>query len=245
MSWLFQPLLPAVAQQQAASGSAYTLTADAGSFALTGQDAGLHVSRLLATDAASFALAGQNVSLRRVFTLTADAGGFVLSGQDAGLRASRLLATGDGSFVFSGQAVTIITAQPVPIRLAVQKAVYEAAQTALAALAVPVYDHPPHSQAAPFVVFDLHQTVPLDGADLYGYTHQFYLSVWSSYRGAREVETILAALRSGLHNQTVTLETGTCALCQVSDQRSQRDADGITYQGAMTVSLVTVLPEVA
>lgn len=124
-------------------------------------------------------------------------------------------------------------------RLAVQKAVYEAAQIALASLGVSVYDHVPQGEAYPFVVFDQHQTLPMDGAKIHGLKHLFYLSVFSDYRGATEVERILALLWRGFHDQSLIMEDGEFVLCQVTDQRSEREPDGVTYQGSMTLSIIS------
>lgn len=81
----------------------YTLTADAGAFALTGQNATLAYGRVLAADAGSFALSGQAANFVRGFGLIADAGTFALTGQNAGFIYNRILAAGAGAFVLTGQ----------------------------------------------------------------------------------------------------------------------------------------------
>lgn len=79
-----------VADGYAATGATYTLTAESGSFALTGQDAGLAFNRVLVADTNSFALTGQDVTLTYTgngytYTLSAESGSFALAGQDATL----------------------------------------------------------------------------------------------------------------------------------------------------------------
>lgn len=95
-------LLPA-----AATGPTYTLTADVGTFSLTGQPAALQAARQLVADAGSFTLSGQSAGLQASRKLVADAGAFSLSGQDAGLSAARVLTADAGVFSLSGQDATL------------------------------------------------------------------------------------------------------------------------------------------
>ena len=97
----------------AAGGDTYTLTADSGSFALTGQDTALNFNRTLAADSGSFALTGQAAALLQNRVLAADSGPFALAGQDATLTytptstATYTLAAASGSFAVSGQDVVL------------------------------------------------------------------------------------------------------------------------------------------
>lgn len=61
------------------------LLADAGAYALTGQDAGLFASRRMSSDVGVYALTGQNAGLLRGRRMPSDAGAYVLTGQDARL----------------------------------------------------------------------------------------------------------------------------------------------------------------
>ena len=107
-----------------------TLTADAGSFALTGIAAGTTASRLLTASAGSFAhtgnpaafIRGQNLPASgEAFTLTgsatgfgltrlliASAGSFTHTGIAAGTPASRLLTAADRSFTLTGNSAALI-----------------------------------------------------------------------------------------------------------------------------------------
>lgn len=98
---------PISALAPASSGTAYTLTADAGSFALTGQDAEFLIGRILTADAGSFSLTGQDANLNIGRVLTADAGEFLLTGQDATLSVGRVLTADAGAFVLDGQDATL------------------------------------------------------------------------------------------------------------------------------------------
>jgi hypothetical protein len=94
-----------------APAGSYTITADAGSFALSGQAAALRAARLLSAAAGSFTLTGGAASLEYGRVLAAGAGSFALAGQDAGLRAVRTLAGGAGTFTLSGQAAGLVVAR--------------------------------------------------------------------------------------------------------------------------------------
>ena len=70
--------------------AAYTLTAEAGSFALTGQDAGLLVGYALDAGAGAFTLTGQDAGLSHDYILSAEAGAFIFTGIDADLTRTRI-----------------------------------------------------------------------------------------------------------------------------------------------------------
>jgi hypothetical protein len=124
--------------------------------------------------------------------------------------------------------------------LAVQKAILNAATVAVEPLGASVFDHVPHSKAYPFVSMDQHQTLENDASAIHGFTHNFYMSVWSDYRGQKQVWELMDAIRTVLHERRLSLETGGgLVLCRVTEQRTDRDADGLTYMGAMTVRAVS------
>ena len=133
---IFAPINRSIPSPVAAGGDTYTLIADSGSFALTGQAATLAFNRSLTADSGSFALSGQHADLafNRVlvadsgsftltgqdvtltytpvsgatYTLVADSGSFSLSGQDASLLFNRTLSADNGSFSLTGQNVTLV-----------------------------------------------------------------------------------------------------------------------------------------
>lgn len=85
------------------SAVAYTLTADSGTFTLTGTAASLEVGRVLSAASGSFALTGTAASLEVGREVNADSGTFTLAGQDASLEVGRRLVAESGTFTFSGQ----------------------------------------------------------------------------------------------------------------------------------------------
>lgn len=93
---------------ESTGGGSYTLTANSGSFALTGQSASLLANRRLSSLNGSFSLTGLGAALKLGRSLSAGSGAYNLSGQETGLRVSRLLTSGSGSFTLTGQNASLI-----------------------------------------------------------------------------------------------------------------------------------------
>jgi hypothetical protein len=94
----------------------YVLPISAGSFTLTGSDAARDLSMALA--AGSFTLTGQDVTLTPSGTdpvLTADAGSFTLTGGTVGLAQGYVLPLDAGSFTLSGTAVGLRAARTLSL----------------------------------------------------------------------------------------------------------------------------------
>lgn len=87
--------------------TAYTLTADAGSYTKTGQAAALKAARKIVASPSSYSLTGQAVALRPIRKMAAGAGSLTLSGQLAQLLAARRIVAAPGSYVLTGQPVTL------------------------------------------------------------------------------------------------------------------------------------------
>lgn len=86
----------------ASGGGAFTLTADVGSFALTGHAAALTVQRRLTAAVGTFALTGHAAGLTAQRRLVAAPGTFTLTGHAAALAAQRRLAAAVGTFTLTG-----------------------------------------------------------------------------------------------------------------------------------------------
>ena len=100
---LIRPRLPVFySLPDAAPAATYTLAADAGSYAVTGQSSNLLHHRKLTADAGSYTLTGQPVSLLHNRRLIADPGSYSLTGQNAGLLYNRALLAESGSYNLSG-----------------------------------------------------------------------------------------------------------------------------------------------
>lgn len=90
---------------EAAGGTSYTLTADQGTYVLTGSDA--RIDRELNGDQGSFTITGQAANLSRGYRCVADQGSYVLVGQNANLQYSgagpKIITADQGSVAITGQ----------------------------------------------------------------------------------------------------------------------------------------------
>ena len=66
-----------------------------------------------------------------------------------------------------------------------------------------------------------------------------YLSVWSDAIGQAEVKRILSEVMAALDERRLPLEVGRAVSVRVEQADAQRDADGVTYQGSITVRVIT------
>ncbi len=88
-------------------GTDYTLTADAGSYALTGVAAALRRGYTLVGAAGSYAITGGDATLRRGYRITADAGSYAITGGDAVLRRGYSMSLDPGSYSITGSDATL------------------------------------------------------------------------------------------------------------------------------------------
>ena len=87
---------------------AASLTADAGSYALTGTAATLSKGFKVTADAGAFALTGTAATLRRTHILSAAAGSYALTGTAAGLAKGLRLVADAGSYALTGTAANLL-----------------------------------------------------------------------------------------------------------------------------------------
>lgn len=85
-----------------AGGSAYTLTASAGSFTLTGNASTLKKALKITASVGTFTLTGVSANLERGYTLIASAGTFTLTGIATAFKKALKLATSVGEFALTG-----------------------------------------------------------------------------------------------------------------------------------------------
>lgn len=90
-----------------ASSTAYTITAEAGSYALTGVAAAIVKGYNLSAEAGSYTLTGYDASLIKGYVLTADAGSYSVTGFDANIVKGYALNAESGSYLLSGSDATI------------------------------------------------------------------------------------------------------------------------------------------
>jgi hypothetical protein len=92
----------------------HKLTAAQGAYALTGEPAGLKVGRLVAAAQGSYSLTGEAAGLLKGRTLTANFGSYAITGESAGLLAARTMPAAQGSYVLSGQTANLLRGFRIP-----------------------------------------------------------------------------------------------------------------------------------
>lgn len=99
------------AYQGAVAG--YQLTADSGSYTITGQDVDLLYNRVLPAEPGNYAITGQDVDL--VYScgviLSAEPGNYTITGQAVDLLHNRVLSAESGSYAITGQDVGVTYTQ--------------------------------------------------------------------------------------------------------------------------------------
>lgn len=103
-----------------------------------------------------------------------------------------------------------------------------------------VYDRVPDGAAYPYVTLDT-QTQTSEGEPLASRRDErfFYLGVWSTYAGQKEIQEIFQGIDAALHQKRLPLTTGRMVRCYVLRKWTQRDADGETFQGQVTLRIIT------
>lgn len=109
---IFKPLPRRIFAPAPIAGGLYTLTAQSGSYTISGQQATLLRHRNLTVSAGTYNITGQSVNITysptaAVYTLTAQAGSYSLTGLSATLLKSKLLSTSSGSYSITGNSATI------------------------------------------------------------------------------------------------------------------------------------------
>lgn len=121
--------------------------------------------------------------------------------------------------------------------LALQEAIFARLQ---AEVSCPIYDGAPLNAEMPYVSIDREVSVnssPISGRKRE--TRLLYLSVWSDAVGQAEVKRINGEVVAALDERRLPLEVGRAVSVRVEQADAQRDADGITYQGSITVRVIT------
>jgi len=107
-------------------------------------------------------------------------------------------------------------------------------------LSVPVYDAVPMDSDLPYAVIDyeaMTNTSPLSGRDRA--SRFLYISVYSDYRGQAEVKRINSEVYAALNQRPLVLADGRAFGVRIERMSTSRDADGITYMGAITLRVLT------
>ncbi|KTC33446.1 hypothetical protein AO269_15095 [Pseudomonas putida] len=121
--------------------------------------------------------------------------------------------------------------------VALQEAIFARLQ---AEVNCPVYDGAPMNADMPYVSID--REVSVNASPISGRKREqrlLYLSVWSDSVGQAEVKRLNGEVIAALDERPLPLEVGRAVSVRVIQSDAQRDADGITYQGSITVRVIT------
>ncbi|NMX62287.1 DUF3168 domain-containing protein [Pseudomonas sp. WS 5079] len=109
-----------------------------------------------------------------------------------------------------------------------------------AEVSCPVHDGAPLDAPMPYVSFD--REISTNISPIAGRKRQqrlIYLSVWSDAIGQAEVKGIIGEVVVALDERRLPLTVGRAVSVRVEQADAQRDADGVTYQGSVTVRVIT------
>ena len=108
-----------------------------------------------------------------------------------------------------------------------------------AEVSCPIYDSVPMDAAFPYVSLDYEVSSnddPLAGRrDI----RLFYLSVWSDFKGQEEVKRLMAEIDAATHERPLPLTTGRVVSIRVDRKQTNREPDGVTYKGSVTLRIIT------
>ncbi|QLG90767.1 DUF3168 domain-containing protein [Pseudomonas yamanorum] len=107
-------------------------------------------------------------------------------------------------------------------------------------MSCPVYDGAPMDSDMPYVSFD--REISTNISPIAGRKREqrlIYLSVWSDAHGQAEVKRINGEIVAALDERPLLLTVGRAVSVRVEQADAQRDADGVTYQGSITVRVIT------
>lgn len=109
-----------------------------------------------------------------------------------------------------------------------------------AEVSCPVFDGAPMNTPKPYVSID--REISSNIRPIAGRKREqrlIYLSVWSDATGQAEVKRINGEIINALDERKLLLATGRAVSVRVEQADAQRDADGVTYQGSITVRVIT------
>ncbi|MEZ1956538.1 DUF3168 domain-containing protein [Pseudomonas asiatica] len=121
--------------------------------------------------------------------------------------------------------------------VALQKAIFARLK---AEVSCPIYDGADMNTAKPYISIDREISTnirPISGRKRE--QRLIYLSVWSDKVGQAEVKAINGEIIAALDERRLPLEVGRAVSVRVDQADAQRDADGVTYQGAVTIRVIT------
>ncbi|QNL89285.1 DUF3168 domain-containing protein [Pseudomonas putida] len=121
--------------------------------------------------------------------------------------------------------------------VALQKALFTRLR---AEVSCPIHDGAGINEPKPYVSID--REVSVNESPISGRKREqrlLYLSVWSDAVGQAEVKRLNGEVIAALDERPLPLEVGRAVSVRVIQSDAQRDADGVTYQGSITVRVIT------
>lgn len=109
-----------------------------------------------------------------------------------------------------------------------------------AEVSCPVYDGAPMGSPMPYVSID--REIYTNASPISGRKREqrlVYLSVWSDAHGQAEVKRILGEVVAALDERRLPMTVGRAVSVRVEQADAQREPDGVTYQGSITVRVIT------
>jgi hypothetical protein len=102
-----------------------------------------------------------------------------------------------------------------------------------------IFDQEPKPPPYPYIVLGQTSTRDADADITPTDEHIVTLQVWSRARGRHEVQAIVAAIRTALHDATLSLTGHRLINLRHEFSEARRDADGITFRGLIRFRAVT------
>ena len=108
-----------------------------------------------------------------------------------------------------------------------------------AEVSCPIYDSVPMNAPFPYVSLDYEISSNDDPLASRRDIRLFYLSVWSDFKGQEEVKRLMAEIDAATHERPLPLTTGRVVSIRVDRKQTNREPDGVTYQGSVTLRIIT------
>lgn len=102
-----------------------------------------------------------------------------------------------------------------------------------------IYDEPPPDAVFPYVTLGRVETRSAEASASAALEHAVTLHVWSRYGGRAEALSIIAALRTALHNAALTLDGFKLVLLLAQFADVFRSGDGRTTHGVLRLKAIT------
>jgi hypothetical protein len=105
-------------------------------------------------------------------------------------------------------------------------------------LSVTVWDAVPQGTNYPYVTLDSMVSANEDFLNSRINTRFVYLGIWSRAYGQAEIMDIMSQI-DAINEQPLALSTGSVVSVRVDNTRTVRDSDNLTYQGQVTLRIIT------